>query len=67
MSLKFGDCRLLVDNFEDDFENEDLERINQIQMINEMLAEEEANIYGKTQPGGEDTDEQQDIDASHPS
>lgn len=65
VNVKFGDCRVMVDNFEEDFENDDLERLNRVQEINEMLTEEEANIYGKVQLEGEENDGQQDIDASH--
>ena len=65
INLKFGECRSLVDSFEEQFDNDDLERINKIQIINEMLNEEEENIYGKSL--SEDGGEGQDIDVSHPS
>lgn len=72
VNVGFGDCRAMVDNFEDQFENEDLERVNEVQMINERLGEEEENIYGKAQSEEDDLQEPregegQDIDASHPS
>ena len=37
----------MVDKLDDMFENDDLERINEIQMLDERLIEEEVNIYGK--------------------
>lgn len=38
----------MINNFEEEFENEDLERLNQIMMIDEQLQDEEMHIYGQT-------------------
>lgn len=46
-NLKFGECRQMINNFEEEFDNEDLERLNQIMMIDEQLQEEEMHIYGQ--------------------
>lgn len=46
LNLKYGDCRALIDNFDEKFENEDLERMNEISLIDSQLNEEERNIYG---------------------
>lgn len=49
VTLKFTDCRHQINNFEEEFENEDLERLNQIMNLDEQLQDEEINIYGKAE------------------
>ena len=46
LGQKYGVCRNMIDDLDDLFENEDLERLNEIQMLDDRLMEEEENIYG---------------------
>ena len=43
---KYGDCRTLIDTFDESFDTEDFERLQEIQQIDDLLNEEEINIYG---------------------
>ena len=47
LGQKYGVCRNMIDDLDELFENEDLERLNEIQMLDDRLIEEEENIYGK--------------------
>ena len=47
LGSKYGNCRNMVDELDALFENDDLERLNEIQMLDDRLQEEEENIYGK--------------------
>ena len=51
---KYGSCRSQVDKFDDKFDTEDLERINEIQQIEDKLYDEDLNIYGKQDTEGKD-------------
>lgn len=48
LSVQQGDCRLLLQKFQDNFDFEDLERTNEIALIEERLEEEEHFIYGNS-------------------
>lgn len=47
LSNKFGECRAMIDDFDEQFDNDDYERLAEIQELDEQLNEEEVNIYGK--------------------
>lgn len=47
--LQYGNCRSQVDSFDEKFDTEDLERINEIQLIEDKLYDEDLNIYGKSE------------------
>ena len=46
---QYGNCRSQVDSFDEKFDTEDLERINEIQLIEDKLYDEDLNIYGKSE------------------
>lgn len=41
LNLKYGNCRNQVDQFDERFDTDDLERINEIQLIDDKLNDEE--------------------------
>lgn len=55
--MQYGNCRNQVDQFDERFDTDDLERINEIQLIDDKLNDEEQNIYGSTESDKKDDED----------